>query len=65
MSVGASTVKYTTSLPYIGLNESDSKLYNDFTFCEGKIINISKNTLLYKAKQFMLKICFSRKFYVF
>ena len=34
--VGAGTVKYTTPLPYIGLSESDSKLYPSFEFCEGK-----------------------------
>ena len=38
--MGASTVKYTTSLPYIGLSEINSKLYNKFKFCEGIIINI-------------------------
>jgi hypothetical protein len=36
--VGASTVKYTTPLPCIGLIESDSKLYSKLEFCEGKKI---------------------------
>lgn len=35
-SQGASTVKYITPLPYIGLTESGSKLYTSFVFCEGK-----------------------------
>ena len=34
--LGASLVKYTTLLPYICLNESDSTLYIIFEFCEGK-----------------------------
>ena len=42
MIVGASTVKYTTPLPCIGLSDSDAKLYANFEFCEGKIINILK-----------------------
>jgi hypothetical protein len=29
-------VKHTTPLPCIGLSGSDSKLYNDFGFCEEK-----------------------------
>ena len=29
-------VKYTTSLPYIGSSESDSKIYITFEFCEVK-----------------------------
>ena len=33
---GASMVKYTTPLSSINLNESDSKLYTNFEFCEGK-----------------------------
>ena len=33
---GASTIEYTTPLPRIGLSESDSKLYTNFEFCEGK-----------------------------
>ena len=46
-------VKYTTPLPCIVLSESDSNLYTNFEFCEGKIITI-ENTLIYKAKQFVL-----------
>ena len=38
--VGASTVKYPTTLPCIRLSESDLKLYTDFDFCEGVMINI-------------------------
>ena len=38
---GASTVKYTTPLPYIGLSESDSKVYINFEICKAKkYINI-------------------------
>ena len=47
-------VKYTTPLPWIGLSESDSKLCPNFEFCEGKDHKQLKNTLTYKAKQFML-----------
>ena len=39
---GSSMVKYTISLPCIGLIESDLELYIVFEFCEGKIINIWK-----------------------
>ena len=34
--MGTSAVKHTTPLPCIGLSESDSKLYTNFKFCEGK-----------------------------
>ena len=54
-------VKYTTPLPCIGLSESDSKLYTNFEFCEGKNHKHLKNTLIYKAKQFMLTIVFQEK----
>ena len=37
---GASTVKCTTPLVCIDLSESDLKLYTNFEFCEGNIINI-------------------------
>ena len=36
MLQGVSTVKYTTSLPYISVSEIDSKLYTDFEFFEEK-----------------------------
>jgi hypothetical protein len=65
MYKGANTVKYTTPLPCIGLSESDSKLYTNFEFCEGKNHRHLKNTLIYKTKEFMLPICFSRKIYIF
>ena len=38
-----SMVKHTTLLPCIGLSESSSKLYINFEFFEGKIINIWKH----------------------
>ena len=58
-------VKYTTPLPYIGLSASVSKLYTNFELCRGKNHKHLKNTLIYKAKQFILTICFSRKLYIF
>ena len=64
-----STVQCTTPLPCIGLSESDSKLYTNFNFCEGKNHKQLKNTLIYKAKQFVLTtnkiIFFKRKVYIF
>ena len=33
---GASTVKYTSPLTWIGLSDNDSKLYTNFESCEGK-----------------------------
>jgi hypothetical protein len=33
---GANTVKYTTPSACIGSSESDSKLYTNVEFCEGK-----------------------------
>ena len=61
MVTGASTVKYTTSLPSIDLSENDSKAYN----FEGKNHKHLKNTLIYKAKRFMLTNKISRKAYIF
>ena len=50
-------VKYTTSLPCIGLSESDLKLvYINSTFCKGKITNIWENTLIYKSNLCWTKI---------
>ena len=37
-------VKYTTSLPCIGLSESDLRLYPNFEFCEGKNHKHLENT---------------------
>ena len=51
---GASMVKYTSPLPCIGWSASDSKIYTNIEFVKEKIINIWKNTLIYKTKQFML-----------
>ena len=36
VTLGASTVKYTTPLPWIGLRGSDSKLCTNLEFCERK-----------------------------
>ena len=52
--LGASTSKYWTPSHCIVLRESDSKLYTDFEFCEGKNHKYLKNTLIYKANQFIL-----------
>ena len=61
--LGASMVKYTTPLPYICLSECDSKMYIIFESCEEKNHKHLRNTLIYKAKQFMfLKLnTFSKK----
>ena len=55
---GASMVKWTTHVLCIGLTKSDSKLYINFEFCEAKNHKYFKNTLIYKAKKFMLTSCF-------
>ena len=62
---GASTVKYTTLVPCISLSESDLKLYNNIKCYEGKYHKHLKNTLIYKAKQFMLTKKNLRKVYIF
>ena len=54
MRAGASKVKYTIPLSCIGLSESDSNPYTNFKFCEGKNHKHLENTLIYKAKQYML-----------
>ena len=36
LASNTSTVKYTTPLFFIDLNESDPKLYTNFKFCEGE-----------------------------
>ena len=41
-----------------------SKPYTNFESCEGKFQKHLRNTLAYKAKQFMLTIIFSRKVYI-
>ena len=63
--MGASTVKYTTPLPCIGVSESDSKLYTRLEFYEGNNHKHLKNTLVYKAKQFVLTQKNSSKVYIF
>ena len=42
------SIKYTTSLPCIGLSESDSEVYNDVEFREGKIHEHLTHILIYK-----------------
>jgi hypothetical protein len=38
--LGASTVKYIAPISYIGLSESNSKVYNNFEYSEGEIHKI-------------------------
>ena len=52
--------KHTTPLPNIRLSESDSILYTNFKFCEGKNHRLLRNTLMYKAKIFKLMLNISR-----
>jgi hypothetical protein len=59
--MGASMVKDISPLPCIGLGESDSTLHTNFEFCEGKNHKHLKNTLIYKAKQFVLTKKIPRK----
>ena len=62
---GASTVEWTTLDPCIGLSDSESKLYNNFEFCEEKNHEHSTNTLIYEVKQFILtKKTISRNVYI-
>ena len=51
--VSASMVKYTTSLPCIGVSKSDTKLYTKFDFFEGNNHKHLGNSLIDKAKQIM------------
>ena len=52
----ASTVKYTTPLPFIHSIEINSYLYTNFEIYDGKYHKRLKNTLIYKSHQFMLTI---------
>jgi hypothetical protein len=61
----ASTIEYTTPLACIGVSESDSKLFTNFEFCEGENYTHLENTLMYKAKQFMLTNYLTRKVDIF
>ena len=62
---GFSTIKWTTLDPWRSLSESDSKQFTNFEFCEKKNHKHFKNTLIYKAKNFMLTKKISKKFYIF
>jgi len=55
----------TTALPCISSSESDFKLYIHFEFYERKNHKQLKNTLIYKAKQFMLTNTIPIKVYIF
>ena len=56
--------KYTIPLLCISLNESDSKLYIDFGFCEGKNHKHLKNILIYKANHLMLTFFFEKSLHI-
>jgi hypothetical protein len=51
--VGASTVKWTTLDPCLGLSESDPKLYTNFEFYEIEIHKHLESIWIYKVKRFM------------
>ena len=53
VNMGASTVKWTTLDPCLGLSESDSKLYTNFEFYEIEIHKYLENIWIYKAKWIM------------
>ena len=61
---GSSMVKYTTLVPCIGSSESDLELYINFEICEGKNHKHFKNTLIYKAKKFMLTNYFQESLHI-
>ena len=52
--LGASTVKWTNLDPCLVFNESDSKLYINFEFCEEKNHRHYKEILIYKVKQIVM-----------
>jgi hypothetical protein len=47
-------VKWTAPDPNLVFNESNSKLYTNFEFCEGKNHRHFKNIPIYKAKPIMM-----------
>ena len=49
--MGASTIWWSTPNPWLVFNESGSKLYTNFEFCEEKNHRHFKNVLIYKSKQ--------------
>ena len=59
--MGASTVKWIAPDPCPILNQSGSKLYTNFKFCEENNHNLFRNILIYKAKQFMTTNQFQEK----
>lgn len=61
VDVGTNTIKYTTPLSCIGLSDSCSELKTNFELYEGKNHKQLKTTLIYKAKQCVLKIHFQEK----
>ena len=46
------------------LSETNSKLYTNFEFCEGKNHKHFKNTLIYKAKQKILTKKFKKNLHI-
>ena len=58
-------VKWTTPDPNLVFNESDSKLYTNFEFCEEKRNHRNlRNMMIYKAKQFYDDKIIPRKVYI-
>ena len=58
-------VQWTNLDPCLVFNESDSKLYTKFEFCEEKNHRQIKNILIYKAKQILMTKEIPRKVYIF
>ena len=54
IAYGTNTVKYKTPLPCIGSNEIVQNYIQILNLVKEKILNIWKNTLIYKAKHIML-----------
>ena len=50
--MGASTVKWIALDPYLVFNESDSNLYTNFEFCEGKKEVIDKHINLQSQENY-------------
>ena len=64
MFQGASMVSWTTRNPCLVLNESDSKLYTKFKFCEDSVENIQKHINLHNQASYDDKKI-PRKVYIF
>ena len=60
ITMGASTVKWTTLEPCIGLSESNSKLYINFEICEDKNHKNKKHSDL-QSQAIYVDNCFQEK----